>query len=79
VNDPDSMRRLQAGGGLEADIHRLLQRQRTAGGQHVRQELARQKFADSVGDPVGGFAHVHETSDVWMAYLTRSSKLLRKS
>ena len=75
MNDPDPVGRPQAGGGLEADTDHLVQRQRTSGGQHVRQQLARQKFADSIWDPLGGFAHVKETSDVWMAYLARSSKL----
>ena len=74
VNDADPMRRLQAGGGLQADIHRLPKRQRTAGGEYVEQELAREKFSDGVCEPVRGFAHLHEPRDVRMTYLTGSPK-----
>jgi hypothetical protein len=79
VNDPDPMRRLQAGGGLEADIHRLLQRQRTAGGEDVTQELAGEQFPDSVGEPVEGLADLHKIRDVRMTYLAGSAELMRES
>jgi hypothetical protein len=79
MNDPDLMRRLQAGGDLEADIHRLLPWQRTAGGEHVSQEIARETFPDNVGEPVGGLADLHKTRDVRMTYLARSAELMRES
>ena len=79
VNDPDPMRLLEAGGGLEADFHRLLPRQCTAGGEQVGQELARQSFPDDVGEAVGGFADLHQTRDVRVTYLARPAKPVTSS
>ena len=73
------MRLLEAGGGLEADFHRLFSRRCTAGGEQVGQELAGQKFPDDVSQPVGGFADLHQTRDVRVTYLARPAKLVTSS
>jgi hypothetical protein len=79
VNDPDPMRLLEAGGGLEADSHRLIPRRCTAGGKQVGQELPGQTFPDDVAEPVGGFADFHQTRDVRVTYLARPAKLVTSS
>ena len=79
VNDPEPMRLLEAGGGLEADFHRLLPRGCTAGGEQVGQELTRQTFPDDEGQPVGGFADLHQTRDVRVTYPARPAKLVTTS
>ena len=75
VNDADLMRRLQAGGGLESDVHRLMRGQRAAGGEHAGQERAGETLRENVGAPVVGLSHLEERRDVRMAYLARSLKL----
>jgi hypothetical protein len=71
VNQTGVVRGLQAGGGLQAQVHGLLHRQGAPRIEKVPQQLAGQILEDDVNGPVAGLAYLMDRGDVGMLDLKR--------